>query len=98
MDGQTRLLDSQGMKPHGFCLLWQPGLLALHVVSDLVIAVSYFSIPLAILAFVRQRTDLLAEHRRIAVLFVLFILGCGLTHEMGIVGLWRPAYWTDGAI
>jgi two-component sensor histidine kinase len=98
MDGLTRLLDSQGMLPHGFCLLWQPGLLALHVVSDLVIAISYFSIPLAILAFVRRRADLLAEHKRIAILFVLFILGCGLTHVMGIVVLWRPAYWTDGAI
>lgn len=98
MDDLTRLLDSRGMLPHGFCPLWQPGLLALHVVSDLAIALSYFSIPLAILAFVRRRTDLLDEHKRIAILFVLFILGCGLTHVMGIVVLWRPAYWTDGAI
>ncbi|MDQ0466535.1 two-component sensor histidine kinase [Caulobacter ginsengisoli] len=98
MDSFTRLLDTHGMLPHGFCLLWQPGLLALHVISDLVIAAAYFSIPLAILAFVRRRTDLIAEHRRIAILFVLFILGCGLTHVMGIVVLWRPAYWTDGVI
>lgn len=98
MNDLTRLLDTHGMLPHGFCLLWQPGLLALHLVSDLVIAISYFSIPLAILAFVRQRKDLLAEHRRIAILFVLFILGCGLTHVMGIVVLWRPAYWLDGTI
>ena len=98
MDSFTRLLDTHGMLPHGFCLLWQPGLLALHVISDLVIAAAYISIPLAILAFVRRRTDLIAEHKRIAILFVLFILGCGLTHVMGIVVLWRPAYWTDGVI
>jgi two-component sensor histidine kinase len=98
MDDLTRLLDSHGMLPHGFCLLWQPELLALHVVSDLAIALSYFSIPLAILGFMRRRTDLLDEHKRIAMLFVLFIMGCGLTHVMGIVVLWRPAYWTDGVI
>lgn len=98
MDDLTRLLDAHGMLPHGFCLLWQPGLLGLHVASDLIIALAYFSIPLAILAFLRRRTDLLAEHKRIAMLFVLFILGCGMTHVMGIVVLWRPAYWTDGAI
>lgn len=82
--------------PHGFCLLWRPDVLALQMISDAVIALSYFSIPLAILWFVRRRRDLAAEHRRIAILFSVFILGCGLTHVFGIIVLWRPLYVIDG--
>jgi len=42
-----RLLDSSMFSPHGICLLWEPELIWLHVVSDAVIAASYFSIPFA---------------------------------------------------
>ena len=43
--------------PHGFCLAWEPGLLWLHVISDSVIALSYYSIPFAILYFISRRRD-----------------------------------------
>ena len=84
--------------PHGYCILWRPDILALHVISDSLIAAAYFSIPLAIFAFVRRRTDLLAEHRRVALLFCAFILGCGMTHVMGVVIFWYPLYGVDGLI
>ena len=90
--------SSAGFLPHGYCLLWRPDILALHSISDLVIAISYFSIPLAILWFVRKRRDLIAEHKRIAVLFSIFILGCGLTHVFGMIVLWRPVYIADGLV
>ena len=64
--------SSAGFAPHGFCLMWRPDIVALHAISDLVIAAAYFSIPLAIITFVRRRTDLIPEHRRIAMLFSLF--------------------------
>jgi two-component sensor histidine kinase len=96
MNAWLQYLAGTGFIPHGFCLLWRPDLLALHVTSDLVIALSYFSIPLAILSFVRRRRDLMAEHRRIAILFSVFILGCGLTHVFGIIVLWAPVYVIDG--
>ncbi len=98
MSAFERYFSSAGFIPHGYCLLWRPDVLALHVVSDLVIAASYFSIPLAIAAFVRKRPDLAAEHRRVAVLFAVFILGCGLTHVFGVIVLWRPFYVEDGLI
>ncbi len=93
-----RFFSSSGFLPHGFCLLWRPDILALHAISDVVIAASYFSIPLAILSFVRRRTDLIAEHKRVAILFCVFILGCGLTHVFGVIVLWRPLYVTDGLV
>ena len=43
--------------PHGFCYLWNPGLLWLHVTSDLLIALAYFLIPVAIYRIVRRRGD-----------------------------------------
>jgi hypothetical protein len=44
--------------PHGHCYLWQPALVSLHVVSDALIAIAYFSIPLSLVYFIRQRRDL----------------------------------------
>jgi hypothetical protein len=98
MSGLAAFFSSAGFIPHGYCLLWRPDILALQVISDTVIAASYFSIPLAILAFVRARPDLQLEHKRVAILFGVFILGCGLTHVMGVVTLWRPYYVEDGLI
>lgn len=96
MQGFLSYFNDPRFIPHGFCLLWRPDVLALHVISDFLIAASYFSIPLTILWFVRRRQDLLAEHRRVAVLFGVFILGCGLTHVFGIIVLWTPLYLVDG--
>ncbi len=94
----SSFFNSAGFLPHGYCLLWRPDILALHATSDLVIAAAYFSIPIAILSFVRRRADLIAEHRLIAILFSTFILGCGLTHVLGVVILWRPIYAIDGLV
>jgi hypothetical protein len=38
--------------PHGHCYLWKPELVWLHVVSDLSIAIAYYSIPIALVYFV----------------------------------------------
>lgn len=90
------LLNPSGLTPHGFCLSWAPGLVALHAVSDAVIGLAYFSIPLAIAAFVRRRPDI--KYGWVAYLFVAFILACGTTHLMTILTLWVPAYGVEGII
>ncbi len=53
-----RILDSSMFSPHGICLLWEPELIWLHVVSDAVIAMAYFSIPFALTIFVSKRKDI----------------------------------------
>ena len=88
--------SSQGLMPHGYCFQWMPGLLWLHVASDALIAAAYFSIPFALLALVRKRSDLAYGH--IVTLFGLFILLCGATHLMSIWTLWWPAYWLAGLL
>ena len=52
------LSDPSNLTPHGFCLLWDPGLIWTYAVSDIGIGVAYFTIPLALAVFVRRRRDL----------------------------------------
>ena len=82
--------------PHGHCYLWKPGLVWLHIVSDSLIAISYYSIPLTLLYFVRKREDL--PFNWIFQLFGAFIIACGTTHVMEIWTLWHPIYWVSGAL
>ena len=90
------LFNPSGLTPHGFCLLWAPGLIVLHAASDAIIGLAYFSIPLALAAFVNRRKDL--EYSWVVYLFVAFILACGTTHLMSILTLWSPAYGIEGII
>jgi hypothetical protein len=57
-DAIEYLLGTASFVPHGYCLLWRPDLVWVHAVSDLLIALAYFSIPLALINFVRRRRDL----------------------------------------
>ncbi|MEO1134157.1 MAG: ATP-binding protein, partial [Cyanobacteria bacterium J06639_1] len=87
---------SQRYMPHGQCYLWQPSLVWTHVLSDTLIALSYYSIPLLLVYFIRQRKDI--PFKRIFLLFSLFILTCGTTHVLDVWTLWVPAYWVSGAV
>jgi hypothetical protein len=44
--------------PHGLCLTWRPELIWTHLLSDILIGLAYFSIPVGLLYFVSQRRDL----------------------------------------
>jgi hypothetical protein len=59
--------------PHGYCYQWNPSILWLHVVSDTLITLSYYFIPLVLIYFVRKRHDL--PFNRMFVMFGVFILG-----------------------
>jgi signal transduction histidine kinase/CheY-like chemotaxis protein len=91
-----RLLDSSTLSPHGICLLWEPELIWLHVVSDAMIAVSYFSIPIVLSIFVSKRRDV--DFGFIFWAFAIFITACGFTHVLSIVTLWVPVYGLEGLI
>jgi len=92
------LLETADFMPHGMCLLWRPGLMALHIISDAVIALSYFALSAALGYFVAHRKALSLRHIFVAVLFALFIGLCGLTHVMSILVLWRPYYAAEGVL
>ncbi|MGD0503737.1 MAG: PAS domain S-box protein [Steroidobacteraceae bacterium] len=91
-----RTWSADGFMPHGMCYLWRPGILALHVASDALITLAYFSIPFTLLYFVRKRTDL--RFGGILVCFAAFIISCGTSHLMEIWTIWYPAYWLSGGV
>ncbi|MBC7779492.1 MAG: PAS domain-containing protein [Proteobacteria bacterium] len=84
------------MLPHGFCFTWLPGLVALHVLSDALIALAYFSIPLLLVYLVRKRGDL--PFGGLFLLFSAFIVSCGLSHATGVWTIWYPDYWMSGMV
>jgi PAS domain S-box-containing protein len=91
----TVTLAPDGM-PHGYCYLWNPALVWLHVISDSLIAAAYFTIPVTLVYFVRKRRDV--PFNWIFVCFGVFILACGATHLMSVYNVWVPAWWLAGGV
>ena len=89
------LIFPGGLMPHGTCYLWTPSLIALHVLSDSVIAFSYLSIPITLLHFTRKRRDI--PFSWMFLCFGAFIVACGGTHLMEVWTVWFPSYWLAGA-
>ncbi|GAX37137.1 GAF domain-containing protein [Nodularia sp. NIES-3585] len=87
-------LFSENYIPHGHCYLWQKPLVALHLVSDALIAIAYFSIPVMLIYFVNKRGDI--PFSKVFVLFGAFIILCGTGHLLDIWTLWHPDYWLSG--
>ena len=92
----SKIFTQENFFAHGFCLLWDPALLWLHVISDAIIAISYYTIPFALIYFITKRQDL--AFRGIFALTGAFILACGTTHVMAVLTLWYPVYWLDGMV
>ncbi len=82
--------------PHGHCYLWKPEILWLHVGSDALVALSYFTIPVCLVLVVKRRNGL--RFRGVFWLFSLFILFCGLSHLLEIYSVWHGAYRLTGTV
>jgi PAS domain S-box-containing protein len=90
-------LFTQGhFAPHGTCLLWEPGLLWLHMASDIATGLAYFVIPVGLASLVFKRRDL--AFGWMFWLFALFIVACGTTHFMDVWVLWHPDYAVQGLL
>ena len=96
MDWLKHLFSSGDFRPHGYCYLWDSNLVALHVTSDVLIALAYFSIPITIVYFVRKRRDLPFDWMFMC--FGVFIVACGSTHVMEVWTLWHATYWLSGIV
>jgi len=96
MQALIDLLSIKDLIPHGYCLSWSPVLLWLHVSSDILITLAYYSIPFTIVYFVRQRKDM--QYPWLGILFAGFIIACGTTHLLSAITIWIPLYWLDGLL
>jgi signal transduction histidine kinase/ActR/RegA family two-component response regulator len=105
------LLEDQGGTPHddGFfqdllrvymprrqCMFNEAPVIWLHVVSDILITIAYFSIPVALIVFVRRRTDL--AFNWMFRMFAMFIFACGMTHLVAVWDIWHPLYKIEGLL
>jgi signal transduction histidine kinase len=84
------------MPPHGHCYLWNDDLVRLHVTSDVLITIAYFTIPVGLVYLVRKREDL--KFNFMFVMFAIFIFACGATHLINIFNVWHGAYWLSGIV
>src|ERR1041385_5259155 len=80
------------LAPHAICLSPEPLLILLLVIFNAGIALAYAVIPLALLKYFS-----VGRPSTLVNLFVLFILGCGLTHAMQVVTMYAGgfSYWLE---
>jgi len=89
--------DSSNFMPHGMCYLWRPDILWTSVISDVVTALAYFSITLAVIMFVKKRQDLPYPWFFVLAGSVIF-LACGLSHLVNAIVIWEPIYGVSAII
>jgi signal transduction histidine kinase/ActR/RegA family two-component response regulator len=94
--GMAGTLAQSTLLPHGVCYLWNTSLIGLHLASDTLIGLAYFTIPITLVYFIRKRSDL--PFNWMFLLFGLFIVACGATHWMEVWTLWHPDYWLSGVV
>src|ERR671932_1341406 len=96
LESLKNFFASNSFIPHWPCYLWKPQLVWLHIVSDSLIALAYYSIPIMLLYFVHKRRDV--PFPRMFLMFGTFIIACGTSHLISIWTLWHPDYWLSGAL
>lgn len=82
--------DPDGWMPHGHCMLWSPWVLGPSILSDIIIALAYFTIPPILFVLSRRRPDLFPSRQALA--FAVFILACGCTHVLDVLTMYVPWY------
>ncbi len=92
----AHIFQSVGM-PHSHCYLDDPRMIWLHVVSDLLIGLSYVSISTT-LAYLVYRARRSIPFHWMFLAFGLFIVSCGFTHFMEVWTVWQPVYWLAGYV
>jgi len=86
----------QDFMPHGMCYQWRLDILLSHVVSDIFIALAYFSIPIMMYYFLQKRQDF--PFRIVAYMFSVFIFACGVTHVFSVWIVWNGHYGVQGIL
>lgn len=77
--------------PQGYCYLWQTNLIAIHIISDILIASTYYCISLLISYFTCQRKN--NPFQSIFLSFSICIFACGTNHLINVWTIWNPNYW-----
>jgi hypothetical protein len=79
---------------HDTCYLWKPEMVWLHILSDSLITIAYYSIPISLVYFVHKRRVIPFQSQLL--MFGAFSVACGTTHILNIWMLWYPVSWLSG--
>ncbi|MBK5276199.1 MAG: GAF domain-containing protein [Desulfuromonadales bacterium] len=91
----NHVMNSNYME-HGFCFSWEPGLVWIHVASDILTGLAYYAITCAMAYYYFKRRDL--PFVSVYIFFALFILACGTTHFFAAYTVYVPDYWPEGYV
>jgi signal transduction histidine kinase/CheY-like chemotaxis protein len=82
--------------PHGQSYLWRPAILWVSVVSDLIIAISFISLPGVLMYFARNREGL--PLRWTFAVFGVFIVALAGGHAFQVWNTWHDAYGGEAIV
>ncbi len=88
-------MHDQPFMPHGYCYLWNSDLIRLTVITDALVAVAYYSIPVALFLLAIKKKETMPV-RPLFMLFGLFTFFGGGGHAIDILSIWKPVYWLKG--
>lgn len=83
--------------PHGYCFSWYPELILLHAGSDIITAIAYFAVAIAVVYFTYGKRSALPKST-INLLIGTFLVfaACGMVHLSSAIVIWFPEYWISG--
>lgn len=87
----------ENFMPHGHCYMWRPEILWLHVISDGLVVISYYCLPL-VLGYIAFKVKINDRYKMILLMFSIFILACGTTHLIEIINVWQAKYLLAGIV
>ncbi len=79
----SRLLETYA--PRRICMNLEADVIWTNLISDSIIAISYFTIPIALIYFVKRRKDV--AFNWVFVAFAVFIVACGITHVFNVIAI-----------
>ena len=95
MDLFERIFTSDELMPLGHCYLWNPGLVWLHLASNLLIGCSFLATAVLLYTMVRRAG---LPRGALVSAFGVFVGACGLSHLVAAITLWEPIYWVEGVL
>ncbi len=91
------IFGREAYMPHGYYFMWQPDLIGLHVVSDLITVLSCYFITAVILLLVRKGGREMS-YRWIFLIWAALIFLSGSTQLIDLVTVWYPMYYLQGIV
>jgi hypothetical protein len=96
MNWLSQMFSGANFTPHGYCIAWDPDLLAELIIANVSIWFAYSIIPIQLFRLIsRAGKERIWLSKKTSVIagFAAFIWLCGGTHLIDVLVLFAPLYW-----